>query len=491
MKRYKTMTAAAMVASLTAGVYAQTPAASDHLLDLLLKKGVITEEEAKSVKAEADMQTNLVSASKWKLSNAIKEIGLYGDVRFRFEHREADTEGGASGYRERYRYALRLGLRGDIYDNFYYGIRLETSQNPRSPWVTFGDEKTYPFPGPSSKTSDGINLGQIYLGWKPTDWLDVTIGKMPNPLYTTPMVWDTDISPEGLAEKFKTTVGPVDLFATFGQFLYQDADPNKAISPFFGSGDYHADAFLLAWQIGANWNLKKDMAFKLAPTLYNYTGHGQNAGFPGPFVGQGTSTGQNLCDPALPAGQPGFVNQSGINSLLVFELPGEFNFKLGKYKARFFGDFAINLDGGARAEAAYQATQAAGYPPTGLQLSHSYRGDNKAYQAGFGIGNLGLVYGQTSKKGTWEARTYWQHIEQYALDVNLIDSDFFEGRANLEGVYAAVAYSFTDNIIGTFRYGYAHKLNPALGTGGSNQDLPQINPVNYYNLIQVDLTWRF
>ena len=41
------------------------------------------------------------------------------------------------------------------------------------------------------------------------------------------------------------------------------------------------------------------------------------------------------------------------------------------------------------------------------------------------------------------------------------------------------------------RYGYAHKINPALGTGGSNQDLPQINPVNYYNLIQVDLTWRF
>jgi len=65
-------------------------------------------------------------------------------------------------------------------------------------------------------------------------------------------------------------------------------------------------------------------------------------------------------------------------------------------------------------------------------LAHAFTQENMAYQIGFGLGNLGLVYGQTSKKGTWEARTYWQHVEQYAVDVNLIDSDFFEGRANLK-----------------------------------------------------------
>ncbi len=483
------LASAVLLGSLALAAHGQEAASTDRLLDLLLKKGVLTEEEAKSVKAEADLQTNLVSESKWKLSKAIKEIGLYGDMRFRFERREFDTEGGANGFRDRYRYALRLGLRGDLFDDFYYGIRLETSANSRPPWVTLGDEKSYPYPGPSSKSSDGVNLGQVYLGWKPTDWVALEIGKLPNPLYTTPMIWDTDINPEGVAEKFKRSFGPVDVFATLAQFLYQDADPNKAVSPFFGSGNYHNDAFLLAWQVGANWNLKQDMAFKLAPTVYNYTGRGQNAGFPGPFVGQGTASGQNLYDPSLPVGQPGFINQSGINDLLIFEVPGEFNFKVGKYKARFFGDFAINLDGGARADAAYRATQEAGFP--GLPLSHAYGDENKAYQVGFGIGNLGLVYGTTSKKHTWEARAYWQHVEQYAVDVNLTDSDFFEGRANLEGLYAAVAYSVTDNIIGTFRYGYAHKINPALGTGGSNQDLPQVNPVNYYNLIQLDLTWRF
>src|SRR5262249_36111618 len=153
-----------------------------------------------------------------------------------------------------------------------------------------------------------------------------------------------------------------------------------------------------------------------------------------------------------------------------------------KYQARIFGDFAINLEGDERAKAAADGAAILGHP-----LPHAFTDENKAYQVGFGFGNLGLVYGQTPKKGTWEARAYWQHVEQYAVDVNLTDSDFFEGRGNLEGVYGAVAYSITDGIIATVRYGYAQRINKDLGTGGSNQDIPQVNPVNKYNLLQLDL----
>ena len=103
---------------------------------------------------------------------------------------------------------MRIGLRGDLVDDFNYGIRLETSSNPRSPWVTFADDtgnsSTSPLSGtPSDKSNDGINVGQIYLGWHPTDWFEMTVGRMPMPLYTTPMVWDSDINPEGAFEKFK------------------------------------------------------------------------------------------------------------------------------------------------------------------------------------------------------------------------------------------------------------------------------------------------
>jgi hypothetical protein len=487
LRRWAAVLGSALAAAaLSSPAHGQT---SEQLLDLLQKKGIISDKEAADLKSEA-LQTNAVSASKWKLNDAFKSIELFGDLRFRYEYRSVDTIGGQSGYRERFRYALRVGLRGDLFDDFYYGLRLETSQNPRSPWVTFGDENGFPFPGPSSKTSDGINLGQAYLGWRPTDWLDITVGRMPNPLYTTPLIWDTDIAPEGAVEKFKYNFGDIDVFATFGQFLYQDVNPDKPIAPFFGSvPGNQSDVFLLTWQLGANVKLNKDMSLKVAPTLYTYTGRGVNSGFPGPFVGEGLGNGSNYAfDPAtgrygVNSANPFYSNQTGINDLMIFETPGEFNFKVGDYRARIFGDFAINLQGDDRARAAASAP--------GSPLKAPFLNENKAYQVGFGFGNLGLVYGQTSKKNTWEARTYWQHTEQYAVDLNINDSDFFEGRGNLEGIYAAFAYSFTDSIIATVRYGYAQRINKNLGTGGSNQDIPQVNPINYYNLLQLDLTWRF
>jgi putative porin len=445
----------------------QTPSA-DALIHKLVQKGVLTEKEGQDLLAEPE-QTNLVSASKWKISDAIKNITLYGDVRFRYEFRGAENPSSFSGtsqdtyQRERFRYAARIGLKGDLFDNFYYGLRVETSSNPRSPWVTFGDDTAST---PSAKNSDGINIGQVFVGWRPTDWSELILGKMPMPLYVTPMLWDTDINPEGAAERFKFALGRVDLFATFGQFLYQDTSADQFVPS--------SDTFLLAWQVGAEVKLTKDISLKVAPVLYNYTGVGSGNGLNHTFTGEGDANGLNTNTAAA-------YNQSGINDLLVFEVPAEFDFHLGRYQARVFGDFSYNLSGADRARA---AASVAGLP-------QAYPNDVKAYQAGVGFGNLGLVYGQTSKKNTWEARVYWQHIEQYAADVNLIDSDFFEGRGNLQGIYSAVAYSITGGIIATVRYGYGERINDKLGTGGNNPDLPLLNPIRNYRLVQLDLTWRF
>ena len=262
----------------------------DLLLDKLEQKGVLTVDEAKQLREQCEAaQTNTVNelpASKWKLADSIKSIGLYGDLRLRYEYRGADnpTPGfgsatGATGdtyQRERFRYALRFGLRGDLYDNFNYGMRLETSANPRSPWVTFADDTGkssatgVPSGTPSDKSSDGLNIGQAFIGWHPTDWYEMTVGKMPMPLYTTPMVWDSDINPEGAFEKFKFTIGNADLFADFGQFDYQNSNPASAVP----SGD----TFLTAWQAGANVKFGHDMSFKIAPVVYTYTGVGSSGG---------------------------------------------------------------------------------------------------------------------------------------------------------------------------------------------------------------------
>jgi hypothetical protein len=511
---------AAVLASLAV---THADSSSDSLINKLEQKGILSADEAKELRAEAEnSETNIIDrlpASKWKLADSIKSIGLYGDLRLRYEYRGADNPiinppAGSSGSgttaktyeKERFRYALRFGLKGDLFDDWSYGIRIETSANPRSQFVTFGDDTGKSLsagtgtPGiggaPSDKSSDGLGVGQVYLGWHPTSWFEMTAGKMPQPLYTTPMVWSASLSPEGAFEKFKYTLGPVDFFADFGQFDYQDPSPARE-TPI-------SDTFMLANQIGANVRIGNSMSAKVAPVLYVYTGHGNppapntvnpnlTSGIYYPFVGQGDRAGTPT------AGLNDQYNQIGIDNLLVLEIPAEFDFKiyhmplLGTVQARVFGDLAYNLEGDDRARAAY-ASQPLAFPS-----GHAVTGQDWAYQVGIGFGSdgpvygptQGLVYGSTSKKGTWETRFYWQHVDQYALDVNLMDADFFEGRGNLQGFYVSFAYGISDAIIGTVRYGNANPINNTLGTGGSNPDLPALNPIRNYQIVQADLTWRF
>jgi hypothetical protein len=501
---------------------AQAQVSADALLDRLVSKGILTQDEAAQLQKEAatNNPTNNVSAPgeglKFKLSKAIKSVELFGDVRMRFEDRSAKLgpeAGGIYDAENRWRYAVRLGIRGDLADDFYYGLRFETSPNPRSPWNTFGNGggSSSTYFGPFSKANNySLYMGQAFLGWRPTSWLDISAGRVPQPLYTTSMVWDSDLNPEGIVEKARYTYGPVDFFANFGQYLYQDVSPANDYGIQGGSasgielGDFSDhDAYLLAWQLGATYHVDSNMWAKVAPVIYTYVGHGNASdGFYGPFVGQGVG-GYTFAPGSSTSGIPGGTgatsgptvtttsyNQTGINNLAIVEVPMELNFKLWSLDAKAFGDFAINLDGDNRARAAYAAGTAIGGKgafPGGLQL-----GQSQAMQAGFAIGNnLGLVYGTTSKKGTWEARAYWQHVEQYALDPNMLDSDFFEGRGNLQGLYTAFAYSFTDAIIATVRWGLAERINDQLGTGGYNADLPLPNPVNRYQVIQMDMTMRF
>ena len=516
------------------GADSSTTNTVDPLLDLFIKKGFVTQQEAEQVESEAEFnRTNQFAnvappSSQWKITKGIQKVELFGDVRLRYEDRYADDPAGNSIDLQRFRYSVRVGLRGEAFDNFYYGLRLETGANPRSPWVTFGTSSSSgAYQGPFGKSNAGINVGQAYLGWRPWDWVDVTVGKMPNPLYTTPMVWSGNINPEGAAERFKYTVGQADFFATFGQFLYADFNPNSA-SPGLGInsglGQNTENIFMFAWQAGFNYHITTNVSAKIAATLYNYIGLQRSTVntvgslspyFGDPYIGEGAYNYYGGVPPNTAIGVSGYspgqqfnnlpgyasvsypMNQVGLNDLQVLEIPFEFDFKISQLDAQVFGDAAYNLEGAQRAETAaaaysYVLSQTVGAIPRSFPAQTH---DVKAYQIGFDLasqGGRGLVYGTTSKKNAWELRSYWQHVEQYALDPNLPDLDFFNGAANLQGVYAALAYSFTDNFIGTFRYGRAGRINDLLGTGGSDTgDIAQINPINNYSIYQVDLTFRF
>ncbi len=506
---------------------------SDPVLNLLLEKGIISQQELDRARAEAaaiartnattlsEAQFAAASTSKWRISEGIESVELFGDLRMRYEEREVSDSQNGRIELDRARVSVRLGLRGEVLDGFYYGLRLETGSNPRSPWVTLGTSSSaVPYQGPFGKSTFNVNIGQIYLCWHKYDWLDLTVGKMANPLYTTAMAWDGDLNPEGLAEHLKYTIGLADFFANFGQFLYQDTNPTEASRGYFGLGNLYPSAngsssglpFLLASQAGINIRFTTNISFKIAPAVYVYQGVGVNntatatlvsPAFYGTFVGEGATTGAIGIPAAGWSGYPGGyfagfnANQSGVNDLLVLEFPWEFNFKIRSLDARIFGDYAQNLEGRQRAEAAYNASRSSDLPLQigGVRAIPSVQPDeDKAYMVGVAVGNakgLGLTSGAAARRHGWEVRAYWQHIEQYALDPNLLDSDFFEGRGNLEGVYAALAYGFTRNVIGTVRYGYARRINELLGTGGANQDIPQMNPIQKFSLLQFDLSLKF
>ena len=117
--------------------------------------------------------------------------------------------------------------------------------------MTIGDDSSN---GPFAKTSDGLNVGQAYLGYRGISGVTLTAGRMPNPLVTTSMTWDGNINPEALAEQWKHTFNlsfgggggsaasydkdgkqvaaatesephkiAIDVFANFGQFVYDDS----------------------------------------------------------------------------------------------------------------------------------------------------------------------------------------------------------------------------------------------------------------------------
>jgi hypothetical protein len=234
--------------------------------------------------------------------------------------------------------------------------------------------------------------------------------------------------------------------------------------------------FLQVLEAGGQYKFDEKTWYKVAVNYYNYTGDKGTSGFDKPFTGQPTvQTAGNFNDP---------VNQIGVNHLRVIELPMEFKFSLGGNAATVFGNFAKNTDASARATAAGQS---------------AYSGEDKAYQIGFAIGSddqpiglsQGLVLRGNAKKGAWEVRTFYQQVQQFALDPNMVDSDFFEGRTNMKGNYFAAAYSPMNDVITTVRYGTAKRANSNLGTGGFNGDLPLINPITDWKIFQFDVTLRF
>lgn len=447
------------------GVNAMADTSTD-IVNALVAKGVLTEEEGALITKgregeKAGEAKALKNAGKIKISDAIDNATIYGDVRVRAEHRDGSGIAGAgvnaTEDRDRARYKITLGVKTEA-GSWYTDLALAMGANGRSDNATFGKSATA-----NINDKEQIYLKRAMIGWKATDWLTLEAGRMDNPLYTTPMVWDGDLTFEGFTEKFKYKLGAADLFVTASQVQYQG--DHKAFSN--GTGNT-VTTELFATQAGAKYTFNDRTSAKAAFTYTHYT-HSQGAAKFTPGLG----TASNATT---------IASGYGVNNLDTIEIPAEVNYMAASnIGVRVFGDFVYNTDGDARATAA-----------AAISGATVKTNDDTAWLLGLAVGSakdLKAFEGNKMAKGDWSARIWYQDVGAYSVDPNAVDSDFMDSRVNMAGTIFKAQYNVRDNLYVNFAAGNASRKNNALGAGGAAQDLA-LN-LKHFNLYQLDLTYKF
>lgn len=432
-------------AGLAALVCATAALAQDSgpLIDLLVKKGIINDQEGEDLRAELAKDFSATPAGKLNLSTPMSEFKISGDVRVRYENRSGEVAGDELS-RDRFRYRLRAGLAGKMANNWNWGVRLETATGSRSSNVTMGDDAA----GPFAKNSDGIFVGQAFVQFTPTPEWAFTAGRMANPLITNAMVWDGDINPEGFAEQYKHRSGKAEFGVTLAQFLYNAANTQNLI----GVVDNVEDLGLFAYQGSFKYYTAEGTAnfFQIAPVFYQYINESGNAN-PVPFRGNFSPT-----------------NAFGINNLFVLDIPLEYDWLIGGVPARVYGSFAINFDAEARA-------RKFGTP--------ALDGEDKAWLVGF-------QYGKATNKGEWDARIAYQSVGAFALDPNLVDSDVFDSRVNMKGFVIGANYALGAATQIALTYAAGDRVEESIIAPGAG-DIGANNKLDNYQMLQLDLNVKF
>ena len=168
-------------------VFAATGVRADDsaLLDVLVKKGILTQKEADKLAAEVDKepvqtQTNSLE-SRLRIGDWVQELDLYGDMRFReyYQTFQQQLPPDRSGHfdnniqRQRLRFRLRLDAAFKLADNFFGGVELSTSDNRNGNTTN----ATYT----SGFDNYNIYISRAFIGWAPVDGLTFVVGKQNNP----------------------------------------------------------------------------------------------------------------------------------------------------------------------------------------------------------------------------------------------------------------------------------------------------------------------
>ncbi len=412
---------------LTVGAQVSFAATSvDALLEKLQDKGILTRAEVLKLKGEiaADEKLGLDNNLKTSLPSWVNKLKLKGDIRtrFQYERKKNDTEA-----RSRGRIRLRFGVEADIAKNVKagFGIATGSSADPRSTNQTLEND----FEKPDAR------LDYAYGEWQAMDSLKLIAGKFNKTDYLwvpTDMLWDTDITPNGLSGSFqKEIVKNVTGTVSSGYWFLDENNKVDIRDPF------------LAYIQGVLGYKNDKFDAKMGSTYYGFSGlkaqcpewtAGTNSGVTS--GSSGACTGQLTYD----YDSIGTSAEFGVNKLFG-GLPLGIDDKIV-----IFGDFIHNISEG-------EITKSNGW------------------SFGSRLGKAKL-----SAPKDWQVKYTYVNLQTNAWPDFLPDSDRLAGGTNTFGHEVELQYLWKENLTLGLDYYKSNKI-----TGARNQE----------QIVQADVNFKF
>lgn len=381
-----------------------------------------------------------------------KDLRFNAKLRFRFESAANDDRAyrgfpfGASAVhgfpvrsvseddtpRNRMIYALWLGFEKDWGKDWTAGFELRSTVNGAT-------SNNVTLDGYFSEDPIGISKGFIAYHPECVDGLKVVGGKWTNPFWGSPIVWDSDVNPEGVYGTYE--------FKQFGENFIPFATLAMMVADEEANGD---EILGLGYQVGFTWKLRDALKWKFAFTFYDWDGfeNAINRGLDGGEAPEAGDTSADVWPNGMRAGtfygntvalrssdQSVFYDSADFNIVdiyneIVTQVP------IGQDKTIEFApylDFVYNSSDTVSSPG--KALYFSDFNTTAYKVTHD---DFKnAWGAGFRVGNA-------KKQGDFKFDYRYAYIEPNAVVGRFSDSAF--GFANSEGHVLGGTYMLHDNV---------------------------------------------
>lgn len=371
--------------------------------------------------------------------------------------------------RDRERVRLRLGLTAKVTDEVGVGVRLATGT---------ADDRV------STNQTMGNNFNKYqlfvdraYARIEPVDWLMVNAGRMPNPWFSTDMVWSENLNFDGLAmtARMKQPEEPLEPFATVGVFpLRDEAAPVRTQRWLYGA------------QVGTSWQAADRTRIKAGLAYYTYRNlegrEETDYTLSGLTVTPGSSYGQY----AYPQGSLG---QKG-NTLFETNPPGVTPVYGLAYKFRplvltVSAEFAHFSPYSLLATAEYVKNTAFSQQDFLDRAGNTYAGVNPGGHSSGYLFRLGFGTPEVREQGQWLGTVTYKRVGSDAVVDAFTDSDMGLGGTNLQGYALAFTYGLYRNTNVGLRYLASKSIDSPIN------DLYHPDAKYGVNSLQVDFNVRF